>query len=468
MEFPLINNEYPFSKDFQAHLLALLVRRPKEYLRICEPRHFGSPVHMDIARLVAESYEKHGTDGFLLSRATLGQIVKKYLGTKRRELWPEYKCEIRKLFKLSLTDKPILHEQLRAFIDKSNYRDALVQAERSVNDGRYDDCDKIFEEVRSARNRNTALGPTSQDFPTPHRLGKVTSNTWLVDRFIPEGGLTLLVGPPESSKSLTCLLWEYSVARQRDFLGLRTRRRMMLHVDAENGLAEIKRRCELFQIKYAPDLLFWPIDDPKHGPPPQFPDPIYQQLAQKGWTLIFDSLAFLTGGKVMKSEDVVPILYELRTLAARTGVAIVVIHHSSDKEVRNQYLGSTFIRAALDAAYFVQTTKNPLNEDRQLVELQSIKSRRGSSPSLAMEVDFSSGTYEKVVSPHEQVKQEPMRILAELIRKRPDSTKERIIAKSGLGRHKARTLLQLGEGKYWKSVPAGNRNQLRYELIQEA
>jgi hypothetical protein len=241
-----------------------------------------------------------------------------------------------------------------------------------------------------------------------------------------------------------------------------------LHIDCENGMSEIKRRCELFGISVAPGLLFWCLDDAKLGPPPQLPSPIYEQFAEKGWVLVFDSLAFQTSGKVIKAEDIVPILYELKRLAARTGVPIIVIHHSSDKDDRNTYLGSTFIRASLDAGYFVETTKDPTDDDRHLVELFSIKGRRGGRPTLAIQLDFEEGAYWKVDSPHEEEKHEPMKVLADVIRKHPNSSKKTVLEKSHLPRHKARKLLQLGEGKYWRAVPAGTKNHLRYELIEEA
>jgi hypothetical protein len=232
-------------------------------------------------------------------------------------------------------------------------------------------------------------------------------------------------------------------------------------------VSEIKRRCELFGISLAPGLLFWCLDDPKLGPPPQLPSPIYEQFAKKGWVLVFDSLAFQTSGKVIKAEDIVPILFEFKRLAAKTGVPIIVIHHSSDKDDRNTYLGSTLIRASLDAGYFVETTKDPTDDDRHLVELFSIKGRRGGGPALAMQLDFEEGAYWKVDSPHEEEKREPMQILAEVIREHPNSSKETVLAKSHLPRHKARKLLQLGEGKYWRAVPTGTKNHLRYELIEE-
>lgn len=197
------------------------------------------------------------------------------------------------------------------------------------------------------------------------------------------------------------------------------------------------------------------------------PNPIYEQFAARGWVLVFDSLAFQTNGKVVKAEDIVPILYELKRLAAKTGVPIIAIHHSSDKEERNTYLGSTFIRASLDAGYFVETTKDPRNGDRQLVEFYSIKGRRGGMPELSMQLDFSEGSYTKVRSTHEEAKREPMQMLADAIQKHPRMVKEELIAQSGLPRHKARKLLQLGEGKYWRAFKVGDKNRLRYELLEE-
>jgi hypothetical protein len=54
-----------------------------------------------------------------------------------------------------------------------------------------------------------------------------------------------------------------------------------------------------------------------------------------------------------------------------------------------------------------------------------------------------------------------------VIRKHPNSSKKTVLEKSHLPWHKARKLLQLGEGKYWRAVPTGTKNHLRYELIEE-
>jgi len=460
---------YPYSEEFQLRLLAQLIRRPETVLGDVLANHFTNPIHVDLARIATEAYEKHGTKHVRLSKAALKELARKNLGKRRRDVWPAYRKVFKKLYHLHLDDEPIVLAQVQEFISERTYREGLVDAERFLNARRFDKVDEIFEQLKSEHaSKAVSTGLQARDFQTPHRLSKsVLDNTWLIETFIPDNGLTLFVGPPESAKSLASLLWEYSVARHFKFLGLRTRWTHVLHIDCENGLAEMKRRCELFQIKFAPELHFWCLDDPKLGPPPQLPSPIYEQFAARGWVLVFDSLAFQTSGKVMKAEDIVPILYDLKRLSAKTGIPIVAIHHSSDKDDRNTYLGSTFIRASLDAGYFVETTKDPRDVDRQLVEFYSIKGRRGGLPTLSMQLDFGNGSYRKVRSTHEEAKREPMEILANVIKAHPRIVKEELIAKSKLPRHKARQLLQLGEGKYWRAVKVGDKNHLRYELLEE-
>jgi len=60
------------------------------------------------------------------------------------------------------------------------------------------------------------------------------------------------------------------------------------------------------------------------------------------------------------------------------------------------------IRASLDAGYFVETTKDPHDDDAHLVGLFSIKGRRGGGPTLAMRLDFEDGAYWKVDSPQKK------------------------------------------------------------------
>ena len=456
-----IGNGYEFDGVFQLRLLTYLIRDPEQIYDLVEPQYFTSPIFVEIGRVVKDALKNDRSSK--LHRHTLIELLRRTVGEE--DSWSLFKKTVKRIYKLELGDKPILYRQALDFARDSRYREALELSERDVTNKHYERVHERIEKLRTPLNGKDVLD--HKDFQTPHRLETVKDNTWLIDQFIPDNGLTLFVGPPESAKSLVSLLWEYCVSRKRDFLGLQTRRATVLHIDCENGMSEVKRRCELFGIRLAPELLFWCLDDPKLGIPPQLPNPIYEQFAQKGWVLVFDSLAFQTSGKVIKAEDIVPILFEFKRLAARTGVPIIAIHHSSDKDDRNTYLGSTFIRASLDAGYFVETTKDPTDDDRQLVELYSIKGRRGGGPALAMQLDFSTGEYYKVDSPHEEEKREPMQILAEVIRKHPNSSKERVLEKSRLPRHKARKLLQLGEGKYWRAVPTGTKNHLRYELIEE-
>jgi hypothetical protein len=99
--------EYPFLGEFQAGLLALLIRKPEKVLGVVGPPHFTNLVHVDIARIAVEAYEKHGVDNFRLSKAALMELVRNYLGRKRRDVWPVYRRYLKQLYQRPLDDEPV-------------------------------------------------------------------------------------------------------------------------------------------------------------------------------------------------------------------------------------------------------------------------------------------------------------------------------------------------------------------------
>jgi len=74
---------------------------------------------------------------------------------------------------------------------------------------------------------------------------------------------------------------------------------------------------------------------------------------------------------------------------------VIVLHHSSDKDDRNTYLGSTLIRAVIDTGYFVEAKEDINNEDIRYIELSNLKGRRGTKANLSIKVDWKEGTYER-------------------------------------------------------------------------
>jgi hypothetical protein len=128
-----VPNEYEWGESFQQKLLALYIREPQTTFSIVEPSYFTSPVHVDVARLAKEVYEKHNRSEVRLSCPTLLAIVKGYLGKKRREVWPGYRKVIRSLYEENINDRQVVLQQVTEFAREQKFRKALVDAEKDVN-----------------------------------------------------------------------------------------------------------------------------------------------------------------------------------------------------------------------------------------------------------------------------------------------------------------------------------------------
>jgi archaellum biogenesis ATPase FlaH len=138
--------EYGWSDVFQRKIVALLIREPAKMMSLVEPKFFASPILTDIARLVKEIYAHH-KEPITLSRSTLSEIVKAWLGRKRRELWRAYRHEIRLVYGDKLRDKIVILNQAIEFAKDMKFRDALAEAEKDVNARHYDNAIKRFHDL---------------------------------------------------------------------------------------------------------------------------------------------------------------------------------------------------------------------------------------------------------------------------------------------------------------------------------
>ncbi len=77
------------------------------------------------------------------------------------------------------------------------------------------------------------------DFPEP---------AWIVDKIIPEGEMTLIIGRIKELKSLFTQYMSTRIICGQDVLGLKTKKAKILIIDEENSLAELRRRFR--KIKY--------------------------------------------------------------------------------------------------------------------------------------------------------------------------------------------------------------------------
>jgi len=149
--------EYSQDNEFQRKILYLLVRKP-ELRDIIGAQYFKNPLHMNIARWVCETYEKYPKTR--LSKTTVKTLVKGGLGKKRKDVWPKYKDEIRRLFNLPTKDDEVVLGQVETFVNETKRRQGLVKLEKAIND-------KNQAEVRRVAHELANIGAT-EELPEQH------------------------------------------------------------------------------------------------------------------------------------------------------------------------------------------------------------------------------------------------------------------------------------------------------------
>jgi hypothetical protein len=142
-------SEYSFDERFQRKILSLFIREPQKAYSIVQPEFFTNPIHLDLARITKQLYDKHNIRDSKLSKETLSVIIKNFLGRKREEVWPEYKRVIGKIFDDDLTDESVIIEQSIQFAKERKFRQALVSAEKDINNSKYEAALRRFEQLKN-------------------------------------------------------------------------------------------------------------------------------------------------------------------------------------------------------------------------------------------------------------------------------------------------------------------------------
>jgi len=113
-----------------------------------------------------------------------------------------------------------------------------------------------------------------------------------------------------------------------------TRWSTVLHIDCENGISEIKRRCDFSASVLPPDCCFV-SRDPKLGPPPQLPIQFTSSSQKKGWGPRFRPRWRFKPAASDQSGRHCPRSSSNSSDWGKNWVPIIAIHHSSDKDDRN-------------------------------------------------------------------------------------------------------------------------------------
>ena len=167
--------------------------------------------------------------------------------------------------------------------------------------------------------------------------------SWLVDRLIPEGAISVIYAPGGTGKSTLALQISSAVAEGRDLFGLRTAKKAAVYLDYENPLPVLVDR-----IRQLPEgsVLFWHLSAEPH--PPLLDSDNFSllfNLPQES-VLIFDSLRSAFAGDENSSQDVSIVFSRLKQLRD-AGYTIILLHHTP-KANDKTYKGSTAISDLAD------------------------------------------------------------------------------------------------------------------------
>jgi hypothetical protein len=168
--------EYQWSSQFQRKIISLMIKDPVRTMDLVQPEYFTDPMRVDISRIVKEIYGHHKKGEVELSKSTLLVITKAWLGRKRRNIWPAYRQEIRKIFQEPESEDVIILNQVIDFARDMKFKEALVSGEKDVSARRYDQAIKRFMDLRDFGKENP------DDLGVEYKAGLNDLSRWKEDR----------------------------------------------------------------------------------------------------------------------------------------------------------------------------------------------------------------------------------------------------------------------------------------------
>jgi hypothetical protein len=277
---------------------------------------------------------------------------------------------------------------------------------------------------------------------------------WAVEGIIPRASVVLIAGEPGSYKSWLALSLLGAVTSGGRFLGRECRMGRVLYLDRENPLAVVRDRLGMLGVESLSNSRIWGNWLP--DPPPLIGDGRLLQIAREFKpVIIFDSLIRFHGADENSATEMAKVMEHLRVLA-NVGATPVALHHRPKSET-SRYRGSSDIAGGVDMAF-------SLSRDRKagLLALECFKSRFVEEFSFTIRPELAErGEFVVTDAPAIVAAREDEERLAQVIRDKPGQTQADVVAASGIPRGRARSVLQQGEGRLWRSERSAH-NAMRF------
>ena len=325
---------------------------------------------------------------------------------------------------------------------------------------------------------------------------RVKESRWLIDCFLAEGSIQLVYGTYGTFKSTLLLKAAWAVSRGEDFLGMKTRKRVVLYFDYENPPSVIKGRCRDLGVRLpSPMFRIW---DRFHGEEPLVPgnedleklvEQIKKQTGRYPW-LIFDSWTSLlkSGDGGENTGQVAPIFQAIRRLCD-LGATCTIIDHTTKYSQKIIYgAGAKMTQMDTTHNFIVRQRSRPLLDFRSSETVIRVESF------LKRYVPDGVGTFSfKVKAKKDSQKEWHIRsleatedeavaklegqieYLKHLIRHHPTLGQEELAkraaekkkgGKKQMSRDAARQLLQEGTDKHWKVIAKGPK-KLTFRILKQ-
>lgn len=236
-----------------------------------------------------------------------------------------------------------------------------------------------------------------------------------IEKLAPCRSLILIHGPGGLAKTWLALCIAKAVSEGKDFLGLKTKQRLVTYIDFENPLPLLIERVRKLAIQEAK---FWPLGAPIRPPKLDSDEWVLYKTLPSG-LLIFDTARSSFDGDENKSQDVSLVMNRLKELR-ELDHEIILLHHTPRANER-QSKGSTAWEDLADhvlAFYKVkketlEETDEEINFDPQaLLSLGTGRKTRYEHFRMYLTLDPENGGFRRSESPEVTA----MNTLAEYIR----------------------------------------------------
>jgi hypothetical protein len=346
---------YPHGEAFQRRLLALLVQFPKDTSRIIKPHYFGTPLLVDIARVVTEHHEK--TPEARFGNTYLKAVVRASLSRKALEHWPLFKKEIREACRPFRSDKALFLKEALKYAQEFEYREALVLSEKYINAGRFDKVHEVLDKARGLADIGAGTEVHWRDLPRPSDY-PYQPVEWLIEGLIPENSISVLSGNEGVGKTIFLLSMARSLTEGMDFLGRQTYPARVIYLGIDVSKAILQRYTKM--MRWVPNDDFRMLTMWTNPEAPMLDDKeqmkwLFKYAEKYCPVLMLDTLRDLYSGDENSSTDTKPVVDILRRLCS-LGSSIVAVAHPP-KNGNSLIRGSGNIPQKADIPYRMQAKK---------------------------------------------------------------------------------------------------------------